>query len=74
MRVHLIKGVSGGRTGEEDSDHRDNDHRGSLEIRKGEQLFLCKWVRIKQLTGRRLPISTGDRGDGLNACISEDLQ
>ena len=56
------------RKGEEDSDHR-----GSLEIRKGEQLFQCKRVMIKQLTGRRLTIWTGDRGGGLSVCISEDL-
>ena len=62
--VHL-----GDEKGEEDSDRR-----GSLEIRKGGQLFQCKRVMIKQLIGRRLPISTGDQGGGLNTCVSEDLQ
>ena len=32
---------------------KDTDHRGSLEIRKSEQLFQCKQVRIKQLTGHQ---------------------
>ena len=50
------RGAFGRRRGEEDSDRR-----GSLEVRKGE-LPQCKRVVIKQLTGRRLPISTGERG------------
>ena len=54
------KAASGRRNGEE-----DRDHRGSLKIRKGEQLFECKRAKIKQLIGRRLPVSTGDRGGGL---------
>ena len=58
------KGASGRRKGEEDSDHRG----GLIE------LFQCKRVSIKQLTGRRLPISTGDRGGELSACVSEDLR
>ena len=62
-------GGSGIRKGEKDSDRR-----ASLEILKGEQLFQCKRVRIKQLTGRRLPISTGDQGSGFSACVNGELQ
>ena len=54
------RSASGRRKGEE-----DGDHKGSLEIWNCEQLFQCKRVRIKQLIGRRLSISTGDRGGGL---------
>ena len=65
----VARGASGRRKREEDCDRR-----GSLEIWKSGQLFRCKRVRIKRLTGRRLPISTVDRGGGLSACVSEDLQ
>ena len=53
---------------------KDSNHRGSFETQKSEQLFQCKRMKIKQLTGRRLLISTGDQGGGLSACVSEDLQ
>ena len=46
-------------------EEKDSNHRASLKIRKGEQLFQCKQVRIKRQTGRRLPILTGDRGGSL---------